>query len=171
VIKKPAQLSKRLDRFRNAVGMLGYLVPKSRRNNRYCRIGVSGRRDGADRYYAVNATALNKYQTIEIRLHSGTVDYGKISRWTELCYLISRSKELTNETANNVDELMSLAGAPDSLTDFYLKRAEKFNGGPEPEVNHGSEHADDEDEDDFPGINGAASGCSCDDCQYLRNSA
>lgn len=61
------------------------LVPASRRANNYCRFGVSA----TDRYRAVNLTAFGKYQTLEIRLHSGTVDYTKILAWIRLCELLA----------------------------------------------------------------------------------
>jgi hypothetical protein len=59
-------------------------VPESRRNNRYCRFGVSR----TDRYHAVNFTSFSKYGTLEVRLHSGTVDYAKIIAWIRLLELL-----------------------------------------------------------------------------------
>jgi hypothetical protein len=56
------------------------LVPASRRENGYCKFGVSTR----DRYRAVNVMAWNTHRTIEIRLHSGTVDYTKTLAWIRL---------------------------------------------------------------------------------------
>lgn len=61
------------------------LVPASRRTNDYCKFGISTR----DRYHAVNYVAFSKYNTLEIRLHSGTVDYTKIIAWIRLCELLA----------------------------------------------------------------------------------
>lgn len=61
------------------------LVPASRRTNNFCRFGISA----TDRYRAVNLTAFAKYQTLEIRLHSGTVDYTKILSWIRLLELLA----------------------------------------------------------------------------------
>lgn len=61
------------------------LVPPSRRTNDYCKWGISER----DRYHAVNFVAFEKYRTLEIRLHSGTIDYTKILAWIRLCELLA----------------------------------------------------------------------------------
>ena len=76
-----AKIAKRADKWLRA---LQELVPASRRENRYCRFGVSTR----DRYHAVNLCSFPKFQTLEIRLHSGTVDYSKTLAWIRLCELI-----------------------------------------------------------------------------------
>lgn len=64
------------------------LVPASRRSNEYCKWGISEN----DRYRAVNLTAFRKYSTLEIRLHSGTVDYTKVLAWIRLCELLAAMK-------------------------------------------------------------------------------
>jgi hypothetical protein len=56
------------------------LVPASRRENSYCKFGVCTR----DRYRAVNVMAWDTHRTIEVRLHSGTVDYTKTLAWIRL---------------------------------------------------------------------------------------
>jgi hypothetical protein len=61
------------------------LVPASRRDgNNYCKFGVSK----TDRYRAVNVRAFESHSTLEIRLHSGTVDYTKVLAWLRLCELL-----------------------------------------------------------------------------------
>ena len=75
------KIAKRADKWFRA---LQELVPVSRRENRYCQFGVSTR----DRYRAVNVCSFGKFETLEIRLHSGTVDYSKTLAWIRLCELI-----------------------------------------------------------------------------------
>jgi len=60
------------------------LVPVSRRDNRYCKIGFSSH----DRYRAVNVTSYSKHQTLEIRIHSSTSNYQKALAWIRLCELL-----------------------------------------------------------------------------------
>ena len=61
------------------------LVPASRRDNSYCRFGVSWK----DRYHAVNLCAFSSHRTLEIRLPSGTTDYTKILAWVRLLELLA----------------------------------------------------------------------------------
>jgi hypothetical protein len=61
------------------------LVPTSRRDgNTYCKFGVTK----SDRYRAVNIRSFETHKTLEVRLHSGTVDYTKVLAWVRLCELL-----------------------------------------------------------------------------------
>lgn len=60
------------------------LVPESRRDNQYCKFSPSR----TDRYRAVNFMAFREHGTLEVRLHSGTVDYTKIISWVRLLELL-----------------------------------------------------------------------------------
>ena len=77
------KIAKRTDKWLKA---LQELVPASRRDQHYCKFGISA--SGNDRYRAVNFAAFFKYKTLEIRLHSATFDYAKILSWIRLCELI-----------------------------------------------------------------------------------
>lgn len=77
------KIAKRTDKWMKA---LQELVPVSRRDQHYCKFGISA--SGNDRYRAVNFAAYFKYKTLEIRLHSATFDYAKILSWIRLCELI-----------------------------------------------------------------------------------
>jgi hypothetical protein len=77
------KIAKRTDKWMKA---LQELVPVSRRDQHYCKFGISASRN--DRYRAVNFAAYFKYKTLEIRLHSATFDYAKILSWIRLCELI-----------------------------------------------------------------------------------
>jgi hypothetical protein len=101
---------------------LAALVPKSRRENTYCQLRVSGK----NRYSAVNLVALQKYGTIEIRLHSGTIDFYKIKQWIKLWDYLLYSKRLRKYDVN------SPTGLIDSLKDeelkaYFHRRFSKFN--------------------------------------------
>ena len=63
---------------------LKLLCPESRQNNRYCRWRKN--HSGRNRYAALNFVAFLKYQTIEFRCQSGSVDPEKIHFWAELCW-------------------------------------------------------------------------------------
>lgn len=80
-----------VERFANSLNILTMMVPKSRLSSNYCKIGASY----SDRYHAVNATAIDKFSTVEIRLHSGTVNFTKISEWCQLLQAIKHNDMLT----------------------------------------------------------------------------
>jgi len=65
------------------------LVPLSRRENRYCRLGFSR----TDRYRAVNVTSYQKHSTLEVRIHSASSSYQKILAWVRLCELLFSLKK------------------------------------------------------------------------------
>jgi DNA-binding transcriptional MerR regulator len=109
-------------RFSRCLNVLASLVPKSRRDNSYCKL----KRSDSDRYSAINMTAINKYSTIEIRLHSGTVDFLKIFNWIRLLNLIKDTKNA--KTFNSLDEMIEVLKMPDDLALFYYNRYKKFNG-------------------------------------------
>jgi hypothetical protein len=60
------------------------LVPLSRRENTYCQFGISQ----TSRYRAVNVLSYQAHKTLEIRLHSATLDYTKILAWIRLLELL-----------------------------------------------------------------------------------
>lgn len=83
-------IAKRTDKWLFA---LRYLVPQSRRENSYCQFGVVTKRTyerqmSDSRYRAVNVCSFSRHKTLEIRLHSGTVDYTKVLSWIRLCELV-----------------------------------------------------------------------------------
>jgi len=60
------------------------LVPLSRQDNSYCAFGFSR----TERYRAVNVTSHSKHRTLEIRLHSSTINYQKVLAWIRLIELL-----------------------------------------------------------------------------------
>lgn len=60
------------------------LLPQSRRQNDFCKFGIAIN----DRYRAVNVSSWHKHKTLEIRVHSATLDYTKVVAWLRLCELI-----------------------------------------------------------------------------------
>jgi hypothetical protein len=76
------------DAYRNLVNTLPVLkamVPASRRENHYCKENTSTyMSDQAGRYHMINGESLDKHNTIEVRLHSGTTNPIKIINWITL---------------------------------------------------------------------------------------
>jgi len=109
---------------------LSSLVPESRRSNSFCKLGKTDRNSSDRRYYAINTESMKKHKTIEVRLHSGTVEFEKITNWVKLLYSITRFKRISDPVftlnqycilyANNA----SLNVRPN--IDYLERRIEKF---------------------------------------------
>jgi hypothetical protein len=97
-------------------------VPESRRDNTYCKWGISRN----DRYRAVNVCSFDRHQTLEFRLHSGTTDYTKILSWVRLVELICALK-----ASPKGEGIEALAGLPlcDYERAYWLKRHQQLNPG------------------------------------------
>ena len=111
--------------------LLKKLVPSSRLSNSYCITDKSSLRNGS-RYYAINTDALKKFKTIEIRLHSGTTDFKKISNWIMLCYAISHCETIKNSDKHNIDSVLKLrqylgAALSEETYQYLESRVLKFN--------------------------------------------
>lgn len=123
-MRKETELSQRacIRNLNNARMMLAQLVPASRRTNSYCSLSKC---NGRSRYYAINTQALKKFNTVEVRLHSGTVDFEKISNWIDLL-LVIRSTPQTKEYTS-LDAMFEKLGLTDAQIDYWLSRAKKFS--------------------------------------------
>ena len=100
-------------------------VPESRRNNTdYAALSFSE----TNRYRAVNFTAFKKYKTLEIRLHSGTVDYTKIIAWIRLCELLFVINTKPKSGAEGVAALSQLP-LTEYERSYWLKRHQQLNPG------------------------------------------
>jgi hypothetical protein len=108
--------------------------PKSRSNNKFCQITEqkefkpSGNKD--DRYHGINAEAYNKYQTLEIRIHAGTLNPVKINNWVKLLLCVVNT-EKTRKNHFNEDKtfgnFIRYFDVDIELADYIAKRIETFN--------------------------------------------
>lgn len=112
-----------------AMNALSLMLPASRRNNTYCRDGISF----TERYRKVNLTALDKHGTIEIRAHSGTTNYTKIINWIDLLLAVKATEHVSyNGTVRSVlNSIGVLAGT--ELSRYVYERIGKFNPSAIPE--------------------------------------
>ena len=156
-----------LKRLIKAQTLLYQIVPKSRRTNTYCKktnanTSVETQRD---RYRAINGTAYRKYKTIEVRLHSGTVDFTKINNWIILLHLIIDSA-LTVQPRSISGWIREL-GITGVLGEYIKARFEKFkddNASDETVLPEPEEASDDDyNEDDCA----QEDNCDCEQCQNV----
>jgi len=72
--------------------LLTSIVPASRKKNHYCEVNRYPTMDRYNsRYYAINPMAYKEHKTLEVRLHSGTINAMKINNWIELLLKIART--------------------------------------------------------------------------------
>jgi len=99
------------------------LVPLSRRENTYCQFGISQ----SSRYRAVNVLSYQAHKTLEIRLHSATLDYTKILAWIRLLELL-RVIRKKPKAAGCIGTLEQLPLATHDLA-YWKMRHQQINPG------------------------------------------
>lgn len=63
---------------------LSYLCPSYRRGRNWCKYGSHDSYENEDRYYAINWTSYDKYNTVEVRLGGGTLKENIVVGWCKL---------------------------------------------------------------------------------------
>ena len=82
--KDPREMYKKLI---NIQPVMFKLVNKSRRNQRYCERSDDNydvQYAKCKKYSAINLETLERHNTIEVRLHHGSIDYEEITNWIDL---------------------------------------------------------------------------------------
>lgn len=106
--------------------------PKSRKESTYCKKTLSKDLDkerNGSRYKGVNAAALSKYGTLEIRIHSGTVDDAKINNWVDLLISVTDADAPFKRAPRTIDSFCKGYKIPSELRSYIIERIRKFNGG------------------------------------------
>lgn len=109
--------------------------PASRRGNRYCKWTFKDDLGESDRYKTINPESYDKYQTIEVRLHSGTIIADKIIKWTRLLEAIAYGKSFKNEfqtVEGLLNALVERESISESTKEYFIQRATKFKKAPKP---------------------------------------
>lgn len=128
--RMPSAVSKRLE---TALPILKDMMPASRNNdNQYCRYDVGSK--NSSRYARINdQDAFEKYKTIEIRMHSGSINFVKISNWIKLLRSIAYSNkrglsmvdELTGKPFVTIQNYATKLEWPIDLTQYVINRIQK----------------------------------------------
>lgn len=134
--KTKAQIQTIARRFEAALPFMTKLVPRSRRENRYCKAGVSTL--NGDRYHAVNLTSFAKHGTIEVRLHSATTNFVKIKNWLKIVSAVYSNRKSTD--LRNWQDFEEFIGADQELCDYMKARRMLFN----PKASIGEDQSGDE---------------------------
>jgi len=102
------------------------MLPAQRRNSQYS-IPVKGAqyRKLSSRYYGINQTAVDKYGTLELRMHCGTTNAKKIISWVQLLVAIVDAPAMTS-AATKADDFATQIGIGNDLLTYVKARMAKF---------------------------------------------
>ena len=111
------------------------MMPPSRKNGRssggtnYCAPNRAKQFDKNlnTRYKAINACAYSKYRTLEVRLHSGTVNYEKIIRFIQILEHVAETPDTIMRSATTIPGFAKQFNLPRSLTNYIEARVAKFS--------------------------------------------
>lgn len=120
-----------------ALPLLSAIVPQSRINNRYCRPNEKKKiiaKTHEDRYRAINGRAYKSHRTIEVRLHSGTVEAAKIHHWIDLVRKIADGPDF-GKCPKRLTTLARRLGLSAELCAYIEQRIIKFQS-PSPETDY-----------------------------------
>jgi hypothetical protein len=106
------------------------VVPKSRRDNkRFCRKSTKTNRSMQDRFRAINYRAYHSHRTIEVRLHSGTIEAHKIFNWVLLLLYVMNCKKLDKMKIGprTFKAWVKLLGIRGRELEYWTERVNKFS--------------------------------------------
>ena len=117
--------------------IIDLIQPVSRRGDsgRYCKSCLNAINNSSyspsGRYYKVNMSHIRTRGTVEVRQHSGTVDFEKMASWIHLMTaLLNKSTKLLSSSKRyqTLNEMMEDLGVESCVKEFLKKRFKKLNG-------------------------------------------
>lgn len=148
------QVKKYGERLARAVPALKMLLPKSRRQNQFCMNIINAMPPAGEkplptnvidkeRYTFINMKSYRRFETIEVRGHSGTLNADKTLNWIALCEIIMTSRirhkgsESGQHDIRNPMDLIKLYknhGLNEKLQAYINERFIQFNTAREREM-------------------------------------
>ena len=111
--------------------LLFAMNPFSRQAGTFCkRVETKDfkKAQSGDRYFGINASAHEKHNTIEIRLHSGTIMDDKINNWIKLLVSIVNKKEAIKQSLPSLKPFIKEFDIDTKLAKYIFERIGKFSG-------------------------------------------
>jgi hypothetical protein len=104
------------------------IQPPSRQANNYCERNSSSDLTGneTERYKAINPCAYQKYTTLELRLHAGTLDDRKLINWIALCRAIMTGPMLV-QAKRKLETFAEHFSLSESLVAYIKMQMEKYD--------------------------------------------
>lgn len=111
--------------------LLQAMNPASRHNNKFCKINKSRKLNISKhyeaRYAAINSNAYTKYNTIEVRLHTGTIAYMKIVNWVNLLLKIADYQPSFKKQMSKYALILKRLNLSDDMNKYIVNRVTKFS--------------------------------------------
>lgn len=79
------------------------------------------------RYLGINPHSYEKHQTIEVRIHSGTINKRKIVNWCKILMAIANKDKSYETTCTDLHKFQDRFGIDDKLLAYINERIKKFN--------------------------------------------
>ena len=115
------------DRLYRSEEILYQFVNKHRRKNSTCMRSKStfALNANEERHYGINTVSYHKYKTLEVRIHSGTINAEKINNWIEtLLTIVSTPISKKLET---FDEFINIVPLNENLQKYLKNRKDTYN--------------------------------------------
>ena len=114
--------------------LLSSMVPSTRTDTwgqRYCKLNKQPNFDKAisehDRYQAINAESYGRHQTIEVRLHSGSLNASKICNWIKVIIPLVDCESMIQTPINKVEDYCKHFEVSEKLVNYMKSRVELFS--------------------------------------------
>lgn len=122
-----------------AQNILYDMQPASRKENaRFCKRdnerSLKEAIRSSDRYRGINPLAWEKHKTIEVRMHSGTVNGEKINNWISLLEHIANTSKYIDTVPRKLSTFKDYYSLPEKLVEYVGHRISKFEHDPREEV-------------------------------------
>lgn len=122
--KNPDQFTRIHKHVKTWLSFLKEIVPASRRENKYCNFSENG--GGNPHWEAVSSQSYRNHRTLEIRLHSSTLNPIKVIRWIHLIETIMATPFTPPGKPSTLDALKMLSLSDTDRT-YWLKRHQQLN--------------------------------------------
>lgn len=114
--------------------LLKSMVPSTRTGEwgeRYCRTNKYADMDeqlsSGSRYYAINAEAYREHTTLEVRLHSGTLNANKILNWIAIIVNVLECPSIIKKDISNLEDYKQYFEVSAKLAEYITKRVALFS--------------------------------------------
>lgn len=108
--------------FVQAQNVMFKMLTKDRKANEFCepvkKTSIYSYYGSSRRYWSINATSLQKFNTIEIRMHHGTLDTNRINNWIDLLVKIADKKSKVKSSFRSIKSLGRTFKLPKPMIDY-----------------------------------------------------